>query len=512
MDVREALLSMTAPPPRTGRHSRSRDLEHLYAYSHDLDNVADDKRDVLRRFLFATMDESRLYYAEEYAGHVLRFCGLGAVAPLRRGVVRREVSNDLDYDRHRDHASHTLNLYLLGWYFYVHCPQLRGEFAKHAATRLGYARRGGNADHQTFAATWPYVSLLHDVGYMLEGSLLSSGTLVQSERIERGVAIVNDFFRYELWDSMGLHFAGTAEYVCELIGAQLPTISAASLNEVANSLRHLGDLSRLKQHVLDGEGFSGDYLLKQRAFPTDAFELWNLHYEIHSPKMADRLGLVEAAFRDTMNHGIVPLGIRVLDHGVCSGLLLLRIGTLLKQITLQMPHAEPKSGAQAEIKEKFESSEDHWLRDSKWWPEVVWASGAAAVHNFEQAWPDAFRPKKKLTLQDDPLAFLGVLVDIIQDWDRSTSAGDAALMKRLPLQATEVDVEVVGDRVCFAFEDSGVASRLQKELSKCLTGWQKLCGIQESSWADGRKKATGAKVAKKKVAKKKAPRRKGTGS
>lgn len=70
----------------------------------------------LRSFLYANMDELRLHHAEKYADAILKISDHDDAMYFRHGVLRRELSGDMDYDRQRDHASHTLNNYLFGWY------------------------------------------------------------------------------------------------------------------------------------------------------------------------------------------------------------------------------------------------------------------------------------------------------------------------------------------------------------------------------------------------------------
>ena len=61
----------------------------------------------LEKCLFATLDEVRLYAADKYAKGVLRLTDLEDAAHFRQGVLRRESSRDVSYDKQRDHAAHT---------------------------------------------------------------------------------------------------------------------------------------------------------------------------------------------------------------------------------------------------------------------------------------------------------------------------------------------------------------------------------------------------------------------
>jgi hypothetical protein len=38
------------------------------------------------------------------------------------------MSGEIDYDKHRDHAVHTVYNYLLGWYIFDHLQEVRKSF------------------------------------------------------------------------------------------------------------------------------------------------------------------------------------------------------------------------------------------------------------------------------------------------------------------------------------------------------------------------------------------------
>lgn len=67
-------------------------------------------------FFDAVLDETRLKKANAFAEYALYISDNDDLAYFRDTVAKREVSADIDYDRQRDHAVHTLYNYLLGWY------------------------------------------------------------------------------------------------------------------------------------------------------------------------------------------------------------------------------------------------------------------------------------------------------------------------------------------------------------------------------------------------------------
>src|SRR5262245_26007011 len=91
--------------------------------------------DNLRLFLTANMDEIRLRNAEAFAAKLLNVNQYDEVLYIRRGVLRRELWMDVEYQRHRDHTAHTLNNYLTGWYFFLHSKIIYNTLLNHFSKR-----------------------------------------------------------------------------------------------------------------------------------------------------------------------------------------------------------------------------------------------------------------------------------------------------------------------------------------------------------------------------------------
>jgi hypothetical protein len=117
---------------------------------------------------------------------------------------------------------------------------------------------------------------------------------------------------------------------------------------------------------------------------------------------------------------------------------------------------------------------DHPFDFEYWWSGIVWATAACAVHNMQQQnnWPSAYRPGK-LTLDDDPLAYLGILVDSIQDWDRYMVFHSRT---RMPIQGIDVKLQIQGGKAVVEFppDQKDRVGKLKKELDNALDGWDKL--------------------------------------
>ena len=58
------------------------------------------------------------------------------LAYFREAVAKREVTADIDYDKQRDHAVHTLYNYILGWYIFEHSDKLQEAFRNYFSKEL----------------------------------------------------------------------------------------------------------------------------------------------------------------------------------------------------------------------------------------------------------------------------------------------------------------------------------------------------------------------------------------
>src|SRR5262249_23633828 len=136
--------------------------------------IADLERG-LKRFLTATMDEVRTSTSTQVSLLILHIVGLSDAGKFREAVLRRELLGTIAYPRQRDHSSHTLYNYLLGWYFLRSCPKLRAALTDQLRKRgVPHAHiRPFATTFQYFGYVWLYASLLHDIGYAFEGGLSS---------------------------------------------------------------------------------------------------------------------------------------------------------------------------------------------------------------------------------------------------------------------------------------------------------------------------------------------------
>lgn len=123
----------------------------------------------VRRFLTSTMDSARVYYANRCSQALLKKEDVDDAVHFRDGVLRKEMHGRIAYAKQRDHTAHTLNNYLLGWWIFEESGLVRDAFSEAFQARSGRKIASPKTMRSRFNAVWIWASLLHDVGYLLEG-------------------------------------------------------------------------------------------------------------------------------------------------------------------------------------------------------------------------------------------------------------------------------------------------------------------------------------------------------
>jgi hypothetical protein len=124
------------------------------------------------------------------------------------------------------------------------------------------------------------------------------------------------------------------------------------------------------------------------------------------------------------------------------------------------------------------------ISEGFWWTGIVWATAATALHNIQQMadlnkidpdWPGA------IALSDDPLAYLGVLVDVIQEWDRYSVR---KVLDSEPIQGNEVELGAEHGKVKVHFLGSSGKSRAEKvrsDLNIGLKDWTQILQLSPTA-------------------------------
>jgi len=114
-----------------------------------------------------------------------------------------------------------------------------------------------------------------------------------------------------------------------------------------------------------------------------------------------------------------------------------------------------------------------------WWRSVLWGTAATAMHNvlqLQNKLPKALR-QDKLSLEDDPLAYLGIMVDIIQEWDRYGVSRETVILGNLPLQGVDVEMALDAGVTRIKYNCKRRADKVSEGLDAVLEEWQKIVVI-----------------------------------
>jgi hypothetical protein len=448
------------------------------------DDTADRYRrfeSALQEFVASSMDEVRLARANECARLILDVSDLLDIDLLREAVLKREASGTITYKGQRDHSAHTLNNWLLGWHIYSKCSRFN-EAMNEAIKMRGWPSEVLSYDDY-FGHMWQFTGLLHDVGYAFEGGLSSLDPATQSSQANVGLRLLDDYFSTRLFLDCGIRSAHEQRQLFNELDIALPEYpNEASLNRIAFLLRDLGDVSALSRnvrrrvHQLNSEGAT---IKTVDDFFGDAFELWELNYRTFGAnQMAERIRQVELVFQEYAHKGLSGTGVRVLDHAVCSGLMLLKISTFYYVLRSAIEEKRESGAEISPVAAKFVDRSVSYPYDSAfWWTGIVWATASAAMHNIFQAkrpWIKGVSPHP-LKLREDPLTYLGILVDLLQEWDRYFVF---RVFDRLPVQGNEVFLGMSGGRLRIRFQDAERAIKVEKELNLALEDWEELLELQ----------------------------------
>jgi hypothetical protein len=130
-----------------------------------------------------------------------------------------------------------------------------------------------------------------------------------------------------------------------------------------------------------------------------------------------------------------------------------------------------------------------------WFKKVLWATASIAIHDVIQETYYEKSCKKngktecvKIKLDDDPLAFLGILVDALQEWDRYSISGELAFSEKTELlQSNAVVINNKSNKINFYYplkkgnDEKDFSQDIIKALNRCLSDWDHLIRIGETS-------------------------------
>jgi hypothetical protein len=420
---------------------------------------------IISRFLDARMDQVRIYHALHASKALLETVRAGEAFAFQEAVLTKERSKEIAYHSQRDHTCHTLNNFILGWYIYEQSDCLKKSFAEVFERRkLGV----GKPDNIKFGTIWIYVSLLHDIGYIFEGDFSDPGAFESHKGIKAAIGCLENYFNKAFWKDNRLD----AEDKKALLNEELIenfNISASSIEELSESLQSIHNLTTLLEDV---DKFYAGSVRRTN----NSFEIWSENYRFFSnEKMSKKIDKLRTDFKVLRTDGIKKGGPKILNHGVCSGLILLRFVTYYYLVFCGVKSL-PDDKKFSKLKGRYESKE--WpLTVDLWWSGLVWATAATAIHDRYQALIDTNDPDDRLSFLDDPLAFLGILVDEMQLWDRFKVFDPTKGHKfdEIPTQSSEVQLEksAGGRKIVFSAPRHEI-DVLEKSLDERLADWREV--------------------------------------
>lgn len=408
-------------------------------------------------FFQAVMDEPRQYYADFFARFILFRNDMIDANFFRKSLSKREMARDMEYPDHRDHAAHTVNNYLLGWFFFEHSRPFRDAFER-KANHLNRKLPTGFDPLHFFGFTWVNVSLMHDTGYLFEGSIKALDVSTHNENIRRGASIVHDFFYHRFWLDSILDQHSVKHVIQDILGFEVMDYNGArTLIQLGDLLTALPDINQIKS-----ASTAITSLVNKNLEFVDSFELWRVYTDLVFEEPGDkrrskRINLLKAVYYDLMYNGMSGSGVRLVDHGIASGLLMLLYHSFFYTLYFQIRNT-PRSfihSLSPSEQEKFHEVTDfivnqlpydHFRYSPEWYfTGVLWSTSAAALHNVLQIDPDICFDELgdggRLSMDEDPLAYLGVLVDLVQEWDRNRADPGTTFIGKLPAQSHEVEIE-----------------------------------------------------------------------
>jgi len=359
-----------------------------------------------------------------------------------------------------------------------------------------------------FGDVWIYASLLHDIGYLFEGAIEAMSWRSGHELARQGIAAVRDILENQIWSAWGLssfhnqHIAKSA--VSSWFDRTRPR--GDTLVSIVEELKSLGDLRPLfaeleaSPQLRERRGSLGILAERhgQHIDPSkmDAFDLWRLHYsQFGSESMLHHIDNVCDSLYALAIDGLPNEGLRLIDHGVAGGLIILQINTLFFS-TLRALKGMNLPGWETDVQWRTFRAEDQEpvLATEFWWCGIVWAAFSTAFHNVQQLRrsPDSALPEtgrfsrvalRPLRLDEDPLSYLGILVDILQEWDRYYVVRKGHVAGKEPLQGVDVPAAVTGGKLQL---DLGSRNRtVENSLSAALEGWEALVSLSSCLNASG---------------------------
>jgi hypothetical protein len=349
------------------------------------------------RAFFTEADSRRIRASIDAVAFLWETAGMGVLAGFFAGLSELERRQS-GFAGLRDHVGHTMFVYLTGLYLLDHVPVLRAALRAQAAADLAHLGLPAGEDEADVCVQrrWMVAATFHDIGYLFELEDDAS----RSRYLER----VREF-----WNRFPHHVAelerrrnprvqplteADASWLVELVEPPPLRATLEQLDEIARvgSWDLFALLDRASRDEVVGMG--PDKTVRN---------YWDLTRTVNT--------------RD---------GRRFTDHGIVSALLLLRFGMLARiwWMRLHDHWAAHHPGIERLARVGLDRAMLGW-RDEFFLTHVP-AASAIALHNVYVDLHDAevlrqcgfTMDRYRIRQENNALAYLLTLVDVIQHWDR----------------------------------------------------------------------------------------------
>lgn len=303
-------------------------------------------------------------------------------------VAVQEQLRTPNYSRQREHTAHVVYLYLLGIWFYDNVPLVRTTFNR--ITPQDPNRTSPTEPYDEFYFQWLYAGLLHDVGYIFEN--LGPGTKSDRRKVDAifGWRFLKSQLPANIKPTTIEAFARFRLQWCDRFIGQFPVSqkSLASISDGVTLICRLASVPWATELVPSWQDI------------TDAFHMFDSEVAPSQETPLEQFALLIS--RDENGPAV--------DHAIASGLLLFRYTTYWYWIMNTVREQELEAwldyqGANVEVWD-YEPKNLH--------VSIAPACRATAYHNVN---PSRIG-MAKLTLEADPLLFLSIICDGLQQWYR----------------------------------------------------------------------------------------------
>ena len=416
----------------------------------------------LRRFLSSTMTEVRSIQAKSLIKDLWTREGLLNFLPLIDHLSDLENERAF-YAFYRDHLNHEVLLFLLGAYIYYEHEALRKNINAEIESTYKHFNANPPKDiEKEFLFRWKMIATFHDIGYLFE-----------IDPDEKGYATKKDLLEEKKWlmeESFGMVDAVRREFIPEYFKQFTGGSDKTSLAGDVSAIE-----AELKPYLPGIRKAENLFTLKTTEAGVDAFVMID---EMLNTRGGQRIkpGLIKDYFklcRTTRS----KWRDKFYDHGVMSALILLKVADIHRFYLRQLSDARFSKKLQRypSFRERLQNEATDKEAQERFHIRFSHVAGAIALHNiypklYTKKDCSAFDARKKrkedrllvssfhgnsnskdryaISPDQNPMAYLTALADVIQDWDRHSFRKTPYVQdEKTPIAAAEVMIKCEENKI-----------------------------------------------------------------